>query len=143
MNGGRRAVTRPDRRHTPRLERLHPGIRPPRRHRTHEPDGRGRCPIRWPITCYSGCGNGRWNEAIEVSQPEDLLPAWERALSADRPVLLDVRCAPEVPPIPPYATWEQMKSTAEAVLRGDPDAWHLVVQGAKTKAQEFVPSRDH
>ncbi|MBF6273098.1 thiamine pyrophosphate-requiring protein [Nocardia sp. 852002-20019_SCH5090214] len=77
--------------------------------------------------------------AIEVDDPEQLAGAWERALSADRPTLLDVRCDPEVPPIPPHATWDQMKATAEAVLRGDPNAWHLVAQGMKTKAQEFLP----
>jgi len=79
--------------------------------------------------------------AIEVDDPEQLAGAWERALTADRPTLLDVRCDPEVPPIPPHATWDQMKATAEAVLRGDPNAWHLVTQGMKTKAQEFLPGR--
>jgi pyruvate dehydrogenase (quinone) len=34
-----------------------------------------------------------------------------------------------------------MKSTAEAVLRGDPNAWHLLAQGLKTKAEELLPSR--
>jgi pyruvate dehydrogenase (quinone) len=34
-----------------------------------------------------------------------------------------------------------MKSTAEAVLAGDANAWHLVVQGAKMKAQEVLPPR--
>ena len=28
---------------------------------------------------------------------------------------------------------------ASAVLKGDPNAWHLMYQGAKTKAQEFIP----
>lgn len=53
--------------------------------------------------------------------------------------MLDVRCDPEVPPIPPHATFEQIKSTTEAVLRGDPNAWHMLVQGARTKAQELLP----
>ncbi|KZM74278.1 thiamine pyrophosphate-requiring protein [Nocardia terpenica] len=77
--------------------------------------------------------------AVAVDDPDDLAGAWRQALSADRPTVLDVRCDPEVPPIPPHATWEQMKSTAEAVLRGDPNAWHLITQGTKTKAQEFIP----
>ncbi|MGY2024924.1 thiamine pyrophosphate-binding protein [Nocardia gipuzkoensis] len=76
---------------------------------------------------------------ITVRTPEELGPAWDRALHADGPVLLDVHCDPDVPPIPPHATWDQMKDTAEAVLRGDPDAWHLIAQGAKTKVQEFIP----
>jgi len=59
-----------------------------------------------------------------------------------RPTLLDIRCDPEVPPIPPHATYDQIKETASAVLKGDANAWHLMYQGAKTKAQEFVPHRD-
>ncbi|WP_280387039.1 thiamine pyrophosphate-requiring protein [Nocardia wallacei] len=77
--------------------------------------------------------------AIAVDDPGELGSAWDRALAADEPVLLDVRCDPELPPIPPHATWEQMKDTAEALLRGDPDAGHVLLQGAKTKAQEFIP----
>ncbi|MGW5572177.1 thiamine pyrophosphate-requiring protein [Nocardia thailandica] len=75
--------------------------------------------------------------AIAVDRPEDLGPAWERALAADGPVLLDVRCDPGVPPIPPHATRDQIEKTAAAMLRGDPEAWHVIVQGAHTKIQEF------
>ncbi|MBC7299992.1 MAG: thiamine pyrophosphate-requiring protein [Nocardia sp.] len=78
-------------------------------------------------------------EAISVDDPDDIRPAWDRALAADRPVVLDIRCDPEVPPIPPHASAEQIKDLGQAVLRGDPAAWHLLVQGAKTKAQEFRP----
>jgi pyruvate dehydrogenase (quinone) len=80
-------------------------------------------------------------EAVTVDSPDELGGAWDRVLSADRPAMLDVRCDPEVPPIPPHATFEQMKSAAEAVLKGDPNAWHLLVQGAKTKLQEVLPGR--
>jgi pyruvate dehydrogenase (quinone) len=62
-------------------------------------------------------------------------------LSADRPAVLDVRCDPEIPPIPPHATFEQAKFAAEAVLKGDPNAWHLVFEGVRTKAQEVLPHR--
>jgi pyruvate dehydrogenase (quinone) len=80
-------------------------------------------------------------EGVSVDSPDQLGPAWDRVLSADRPAVLDVRCDPEVPPIPPHATFEQMKSAAEAVLKGDPNAWHLMAQGLKTKAEELLPSR--
>jgi pyruvate dehydrogenase (quinone) len=53
--------------------------------------------------------------------------------------VLDVTCDPEVPPIPPHATYEEISNMASAVLKGDPNAWHLLVQGAKTKVQEFIP----
>ncbi|MFI2475042.1 thiamine pyrophosphate-requiring protein [Nocardia xishanensis] len=76
--------------------------------------------------------------AITVESADELGPAWDRALRADEPVLLDVKCDPEMPPIPPHATWDQLKDTAEAVLRGDPEARHFIAQGVKAKAQEFM-----
>ena len=44
-------------------------------------------------------------EAVVVDSSEDIGRAWDRALTAQCPVLLDVRCDPEVPPIPPHATY--------------------------------------
>ncbi|MGI5229786.1 thiamine pyrophosphate-requiring protein [Actinoallomurus sp. CA-142502] len=76
-------------------------------------------------------------EGIEVSKPEAIGPAWESALAADRPVLLDVHCDPDIPPIPPHAEFEQMKDAAEAIIKGDPDARGVVKKGLKTKAQEL------
>jgi len=77
-------------------------------------------------------------EGITVDNPDRLGEAWDRALGGDRPVVLDVRCDPEVPPIPPHATYEQIKDMTAAVLKGDPNGWHLVYQGVKTKVQEFI-----
>ena len=80
---------------------------------------------------------------IHVDKPEEVGPAWDRALAADRPVVLDVRTDPSVPPIPPHATFEQAKDTAKAILHGDENARSVVVEGIKTKVQEFLPgSRD-
>lgn len=92
-----------------------------------------------PDVSYAGFARSIGLEGIVVDEPDAVGPAWERALAADRPVVLDVHCDPEVPPIPPHATPEQAKSVIESVLKGDPSAAHLVVQGAKTKFQEFRP----
>ena len=54
-------------------------------------------------------------------------------------MLLDIRCDPNVPPIPPHATFEQAKSSASAVLKGDEDAGHLVKEGIKQKVQQYLP----
>ncbi|WP_219417048.1 thiamine pyrophosphate-requiring protein [Pseudonocardia nigra] len=80
-------------------------------------------------------------QAISVEKPDQIGPAWDRALAADRPTVLDVRCDPNVPPIPPHATFEQAKSTMESVLKGDEDRWGFIKQGVKTKLQEFLPHR--
>ena len=63
-------------------------------------------------------------------------------LGADRPAVLDVRCDPNVPPIPPHSTFAQMKDEAQAVLHGDENRWGVVKEGMRTKLQEVLPSRN-
>ncbi|MGI8332569.1 thiamine pyrophosphate-requiring protein [Actinomadura scrupuli] len=81
-------------------------------------------------------------QAIIVDKPDQLGTAWDRALSADRPALLDVHCDPDIPPIPPHATFEQARDAAEALIRGDEDRWGVIKEGMKTKLQEFLPHKD-
>jgi pyruvate dehydrogenase (quinone) len=57
---------------------------------------------------------------IFVDTPEKLGPAWEEALAAGGPVILNVRTDPEVPPLPPHITFEQMRNITSALLTGDP-----------------------
>lgn len=76
---------------------------------------------------------------IRVEKPDAVADAWSAALAADGPAVVDFRTDPSVPPIPPHATWEQMESTAEAILKGDPQSTDVVKQGFKAKVQEFMP----
>ena len=94
-----------------------------------------------PDVDYAGFAESLGLVSIAVDDPERIGAAWQTALAADRPAVLDIRCDPEVPPIPPHATFEQMKATAASLLKGDPDALHVMVQGTKTKLQEFVPGK--
>ncbi|GAA1180411.1 thiamine pyrophosphate-requiring protein [Pseudonocardia alaniniphila] len=94
-----------------------------------------------PDVSYADFARGLGFEAFTVTSPDELGPAWEQALAAECPAVLDVHCDPEVPPIPPHATFEQAESVVQAVLKGDPDALHLAVQGAKTKLREMLPGR--
>lgn len=75
---------------------------------------------------------------VNIDTPDAIGPAWDRALSADRPTVLDIRCDPDVPPIPPHATVGQAKATATAVLKGDEDSWGFIKQGVKQKAQQYL-----
>jgi pyruvate dehydrogenase (quinone) len=90
-----------------------------------------------PEVSYAGFARSIGLEGITVDAPENIGPAWEQALTADRPVVLDVRCDPDIPPIPPHAEFEQLKDAAEAVIKGDPDRVGVVKKGLKTKAQEL------
>jgi pyruvate dehydrogenase (quinone) len=94
-----------------------------------------------PDVDYAAFAAGLGLQGITVTDPEHIGNAWDRALSADRPTVLDVHCDPNVPPIPPHATFAQMKSTAEAMVKGDEDAAGVIKTGMKTKLQEFLPHR--
>jgi len=92
-----------------------------------------------PDVSYADFATSLGLAAATVTEPGQLGPAWDQALAADRPTVLDVHCDPSVPPIPPHATFEQAKDAAKAVLKGDEDGWQVVKEGLKTKAQEFLP----
>jgi pyruvate dehydrogenase (quinone) len=80
--------------------------------------------------------------AITVTDPEQLADAWRTALAADRPYVLDVHCDPDVPPIPPHATLEQMTDMAKALIKGDTSRWGVIKEGIRTKVQEVLPHHD-
>ncbi|ACE94393.1 putative thiamine pyrophosphate protein (plasmid) [Rhizobium etli CIAT 652] len=56
---------------------------------------------------------------IFVDRPDQLGAAWEEALAADCPVILEVKTDPEVPPLPPHITFEQMRKITSALMTGD------------------------
>ena len=85
---------------------------------------------------------------LRVETPEQVAPAWDEALRADRPVVLDVLTDPNVPPIPPHIKPEQALAYAKAIFKGDPDAWDIVKQSMKEvassykeKVKDLVPGR--
>jgi pyruvate dehydrogenase (quinone) len=58
-------------------------------------------------------------KGIFVDRPDALKPAWEEALASDRPVVLEVKTDPNVPPLPPHVTAAQTKAFLAAYLKGD------------------------
>ncbi|GAA1359992.1 thiamine pyrophosphate-requiring protein [Streptomyces beijiangensis] len=92
-----------------------------------------------PDVSYAAIAESVGLEGIRVEKPEAVEAAWQAALGADRPVVVEFVTDPAVPPIPPHATWQQMESTAKAVLKGDADRVAMVRQGFKAKVQEFLP----
>jgi pyruvate dehydrogenase (quinone) len=53
-----------------------------------------------PDVSYAGFATSIGLGALTVTDPDDLASAWQTALGADRPFVLDVHCDPDVPPIP-------------------------------------------
>jgi pyruvate dehydrogenase (quinone) len=65
---------------------------------------------------------------IRIERTEDVGPAWDAALAADRPVVLDAVVDPDVPPLPPHLTGEQARNLAVALAKGDPDRRTVIRQ---------------
>jgi pyruvate dehydrogenase (quinone) len=95
-----------------------------------------------PDVDYAGFAASLGLGSAKVTDPDQIPSTWDRALQADRPTVLDVHCDPNIPPVPPHATFDQMKAAAASVLKGDEDAFGIMKEGIKIKAQEFLPHRD-
>jgi pyruvate dehydrogenase (quinone) len=77
-------------------------------------------------------------KGIRVESPEQVAPAWDEALAADRPVLYEAVTDPEVPPLPPHIEMDQATHLAKALMKGDPAAGRIVRQSFKGKLKELV-----
>lgn len=80
-------------------------------------------------------------KGIRVDQPERIGPAWEEALAADRPVVLEAYTDGNVPPLPPHIKLAQAKAYASALLHGDPEAINIIKQSIKEIKETWLPSR--
>ncbi|HWB71730.1 MAG TPA: thiamine pyrophosphate-requiring protein [Egibacteraceae bacterium] len=78
---------------------------------------------------------------ILVDKPQQIAPAWDQALAADRPVVIDAVTDPSVPPLPPHVEFDQAMSLMKALLKGDPNAKQVVKHGFRGKVEELLPHR--
>lgn len=92
-----------------------------------------------PSVPYAGFASSIGLHAIRIDTPDAVALAWDEALSADRPTLLEFVTDPAVPPIPPHATLDQIEKAALSLARGDSDRWSVVKEGLLLKAQELLP----
>jgi pyruvate dehydrogenase (quinone) len=76
-----------------------------------------------------------------VERPEEVAPAWEEALSANRPFVLDMVTDPNVGPIPPHITFSQARNFMGAIVEGDPEPRGAIMQTAKEFAASFWPRK--
>ena len=70
--------------------------------------------------------------------------AWRgmgQALAADRPVVLEVKTDPEVPPLPPHITLEEAKHLTETLAKGDPRERSVITETAKQVLASLVPGK--
>ena len=79
-------------------------------------------------------------KGIRLDQPDKVAGAWQEALSADRPVVIDAHTDPEVPPLPPHITMQAgqhfMKSLLHDSARGG-----MIRQSFKDGVESFLPHK--
>jgi pyruvate dehydrogenase (quinone) len=80
-------------------------------------------------------------KGVRVESPDEVADAWDKALAADRPAVLEAVTDPEVPPLPPHITFEQARHFVLAVARGDTGRRAFVEQSLKAKLKDVLPDR--
>ncbi|RQS14240.1 thiamine pyrophosphate-requiring protein [Burkholderia sp. Bp8991] len=78
-------------------------------------------------------------KGIYVDDPEQLGAAWDEALASDRPVVLEVKSDPEVPPLPPHVTLQQAKHFAQTLVKGDAREANVIVETARQVLSAVLP----
>lgn len=78
---------------------------------------------------------------IRVDSPDDLGRAWDRALTADKPTVLEAITDPDVPPLPPHITFQQAKKYAETLFKGDPNERGIIRETLREAVETFLPRK--
>jgi pyruvate dehydrogenase (quinone) len=76
---------------------------------------------------------------LYADDDEKLGGLWDEALASDRPVVLEVKSDPNVPPLPPHVTLAQAKAFASTLFEGDPDEGSVLVETAKQVLGAVLP----
>ncbi len=92
--------------------------------------------INFPYADYAkGLGLG----GLKIDRPEDIGGAWDEALAADRPFVLEVVTDPEVPPLPPHITVKQAKNFMSMIAKQDPDTPRIIADTFKEALARVLP----
>ena len=77
-------------------------------------------------------------KGIFVDDPEKLGAAWDEALAADRPVILEAYTDPNVPPLPPHITLKDAKNFM-MMMTGEPELGSVLKNTAREMVATVMP----
>jgi len=80
---------------------------------------------------------------IYVDRADALGAAWDEALGSKRPVVLEVKTDPEVPPLPPHITLKQALNFTKTLLKGDPREGGIIRDTTRQVLSSILPGRNH
>jgi pyruvate dehydrogenase (quinone) len=87
---------------------------------------------------YARFGEMLGFKGIFVDKPGSLHDAWEEALSCDRPVVLEVKTDPDVPPLPPHVTLKEARAFAVSMAKGDASAAKVITDTARQVLSSII-----
>ena len=78
---------------------------------------------------------------IRVDKPEDLGAAFDKALSATRPVVMNVYTDPEIETLPPHISFEQAVNFSKTLVKGDSQEVGIGVKSIKGVIEGILPHK--
>ncbi len=110
--------------------------------RIMEGDIRFKASQELPDFPYAAYAESLGLRGIRVEKPEDLADVWDRALSSDRPTVVEAISDPDTPTLPPHISFKEAKNFMETILRGDPNEAGIIKQAVKGIVQGLIPHSD-
>ena len=104
-------------------------------------DPKFKCSQDLPDFRYARYAESLGLKGILVDTPNAIGRAWDEALAADRPVVIDAITDPDVPPMPPHITFDQARAYASALLKGDPNKVGVIRQTFREMVDAILPSK--
>ena len=90
-----------------------------------------------PDAPYAKFGELIGLKGIRCDRGDDMGRAWDEALAADRPVVLEAVTDPEIAPLPPHIKYEEAKKLVMALAKGDPERVGVLEKSLQQKYYEF------
>jgi pyruvate dehydrogenase (quinone) len=78
-------------------------------------------------------------KGIYVDDAERMAAVWDEAFASNRPVVIEVKADPNVPPLPPHITLHQAKAFATTLMKGDPDEGNVILETARQVLGAVLP----
>jgi pyruvate dehydrogenase (quinone) len=91
-----------------------------------------------PDVSYSRYAELLGLKGIYVDNPDRVGAAWDEALAADRPVVLEAYTDPNVPPLPPHITFHQAKAFVSS-MPDEPELGSVLKETAKEVVASVLP----
>ena len=80
-------------------------------------------------------------KGIFCDNPDRIADAWKEALASDRPVIIEFKSDPNVPPLPPHITLKDAKNFM-TMMGDEPELGSVLANSAKQVLASILPGKD-